>query len=115
MWRNVFGLSESEALVAVGQDFVELSESDRLAASLGNIFRPDEGAAQIAAEGRRVSGFGRGPADETGGFDAHLRLAQEALDRMSDEECDRLLEEQRQRRTRAKTTPVKEVGSCEVG
>ena len=74
-----------------------------------------ERGAEIAAAGRDMSvSEARRTWDSSGSSTGGRRdpfvLAQEALDRMTDAECDRLLEEQRKRRRPAKktTTPVKQ-------
>jgi hypothetical protein len=120
MWRNVFGLSESAALNAVQQDgLVETSEFDRTASSLANIFNLTEEQGRIAAQGRESvseaqrSWSSAGTASRGGdASEARFRLAQEALSRMSDAECDQMLaEEQRRRKAAKKTTPVRSGGS----
>jgi hypothetical protein len=96
VWRNVFGLSESAALVAVQQDgLVEVSEGDRLAGSFGRIFGLSTEAARVAAEGRN------GPlrsVSESGPVSEWVEKARAALSEMSDAECDAMLVEERRRR-----------------
>jgi hypothetical protein len=54
VWRNTFGLSESAALAAVQQDgLVQLPEHDQLARTYREVFDLSEGAARVAANGRR--------------------------------------------------------------
>ena len=112
MWREVFHLSESAALAAVAQDgLVEQDGFDRAAASFANIFNLNEGAARVAARGRMSVSEAKEFWDSAGSSstdirDPHLRLASEALARMSDAEVDAMLiEEQARRRKAAKKTP----------
>jgi hypothetical protein len=97
MWCEVFHLSESAALAAVAQDgLVEQDGFDRAAASFANIFNLNEGAARVAARGRMSVSeakefWNSAGSSSTDIRDPHLRLASEALARMSDAEDDAML------------------------
>ena len=112
MWHDFFGLSEESALRAVAQDgLVEESEVDGLAGSLASIFSLSEGAARVAARGRESVSGTRGWDSSRSSGDA-FAVAQEALSRMSDAECDAMLEEQQRRRKAKKASPAQSGGSA---
>jgi hypothetical protein len=110
MWRTVFNLSESAALNAVAQDgLVEQDGFDRTASVFRSIFGLSAEQARTAVVGRQSVSeaqrfWGSSGGSSTDIRDPHLRLATEALARMSDAEVDQMLAEEQAKRKAAKKT-----------